>query len=135
MSSPLRHESSGRFPLFTPLKVTIERSGSTRLLRIAGELDMATAGQVQAALDRLDLDAATLVILDLRELDFLDVAGLKTILRADHCCRSHQARLTVIKPRGFAGRLFTLTRAHCELDLTDPPARGWAGLEEIASTT
>jgi STAS domain len=87
-----------RFPLATPLTLTIEESGSTRLLRIAGELDMATAGQVTAALDRLDLDAATLVIFDLQGLDFLDLAG--------------QARLTVIEPRGFASRVFTLTRAH-----------------------
>lgn len=127
MSGLAQAESSGRFPRTRPLALTVADSGSTRLLRIAGDLDLATAGRVTAALDRLDVHGTTLLVLDLQELDFLDLAGLRTILRADDYCKNHQIRLTVVRPSGFARRIFTLTRAHRELDLVDPPAPDWSG--------
>ncbi len=63
---------------------------------------------------------------------FLELAGLRSILRADSYCKKHEIRLTVVKPRGFASRVFTLTRAHRELDLVDPRAPGWSGPAETA---
>ncbi|MDQ5831752.1 MAG: STAS domain-containing protein [Actinomycetota bacterium] len=85
-----------------------------------------------AALDQLDVDRTTLLVVDLQELDFLELAGLRSILRADSYCKKHEIRLTVVKPRGFASRVFTLTRAHRELDLVDPRAPGWSGPAETA---
>ena len=72
-----------------------------------------------AALDRLNVAHTTQLILDLREVTFLDLAGLKTILRANDFCRVHHIAVTVVKPRGLASRVFTLTRVHLELHLVD----------------
>lgn len=102
--------------------LTVEDSASTLVLRMVGDLDLAGIGQVMAALDRLDLATTTHLVLDLRELAFLDIAGLMTILRANDHCRKHHIAVTVVKPRGRASRVFTLTRAHRELDLVDWPA-------------
>ncbi len=132
MSGLAQAGSSGRFRRAGPLGLTVEDSGSTRILRIAGDLDLATVGQVTAALDQLDVDRTTLLVVDLQELDFLELAGLRSILRADSYCKKHEIRLTVVKPRGFASRVFTLTRAHRELDLVDPRAPGWSGPAETA---
>jgi anti-sigma B factor antagonist len=118
------HRLPPRFARTGPLVLTVDDSGSTQVLRIAGDLDLATAGQVTAALDRLELNRTSLLVIDLQRLNFLDLAGLRTILRADERCRNDQIRLTVIKPRGFAGRVFTLTSAHRELELVAPPATG-----------
>lgn len=101
------------------LRLTIEDSASTLVLRIAGDLELAGIGQVLAALDRLDVEHTTQLVFDLREVAFLDMAGLKTILRANDHCRNHHIAVTVIKPRGLASRVFTLTRAHLELHLVD----------------
>ena len=101
------------------LSLTIEDSASTFVLRIAGDLDLAGIGQVLAALDGLDVAHASQLVFDLREVAFLDIAGLKTILRANDYCKDHDIAVTVIKPRGLASRVFTLTRAHLELQLVD----------------
>jgi anti-anti-sigma factor len=124
MSVVQERGSAGRFSRAGPLVLTAEDSVSTVLLRVTGDLDRATVGQVTAALDRLDLARTTLLVLDLQELAFLDLAGLRTILRANNHCKRHHIRCTVIKPHGFASRIFTLTRAHRELDLVDPRALG-----------
>ena len=89
---------------------------------MAGDLDLATSGQVTAALELLDVDRITQLVLDLHEVEFLDLAGLRTILRANDYGKSQEIRVTVIKPRGFPGRVFTLTGAHRELELVDPPS-------------
>jgi anti-anti-sigma factor len=89
------------------------------VLRIVGDLELAGIGQVMAALDRVDVARTTQVVFDLREVAFLDIAGLKTILRANDYCRDHHIAVTVMKPRGLASRVFTLTRAHLELELVD----------------
>ncbi len=125
------------------LSLLVEESGSSLLLRIAGVLDLATIGTVMVALDRVDVDRTTRLVFDLQEVDFLDAAGLNTLLRADAYCEGHEIQVTVIKPRGLARRVFTLTRVHRELDLVDsaaaaapearrPQQKAW--LRRLAST-
>jgi anti-anti-sigma factor len=120
MNGPAEAKSFDRFPRAGRLNLTAEDSASTLLLRMAGDLDLADVGQMTAALDRLDVRRTTLLVLDLQELAFLDLAGLSAILRANDHCKKHHIRLTVIRPRGLASRIFTLTRVHRELDLVDP---------------
>jgi anti-anti-sigma factor len=102
-----------------PLELNVEESGSTLILRMAGDLDLAGVGQVMNALDRLEVGRTTELIFDLRELAFLDLAGLRTILRANDHGKGHDIAVSVIKPRGLASRVFTLTRVHLELHLVD----------------
>lgn len=104
------------------LSLVVEESDSSLLLRMAGGLDLATIGSVMAALDEVDVDRTTRLVFDLQEVDFLDAAGLNTLLRANAYCEDHQIQVTVIKPRGLARRVFTLTRVHGELDLVDSEA-------------
>lgn len=116
MTEPARAQPGG-FARAVPLTLTVEETNSTMLLRMAGDLDLATAGQVTAALDRLDVDRITLLMLDLQELTFLDLAGLRAVLGVNDHCKKHGIRTTVLKPRGLAGRVFTLTRV---LDPVEP---------------
>ncbi|MDQ3588301.1 MAG: STAS domain-containing protein [Actinomycetota bacterium] len=104
------------------LSLVIEESGSSLLLRMAGGLDLATIGSLMAAVDGLDVERTTRLVLDLQEVDFLDAAGLHTLVRANAYCKDHDVQVTVIKPRGLARRVFTLTRVHRALDLVDSPA-------------
>jgi anti-anti-sigma factor len=115
---------AGRISRSGPLVLAVEDYDSTLLVRVGGDLDLATVGQVTTALDQLEFERTTLLVLDLQELAFLDLAGLRTILRANEHCKKHQIRFTVIKPRGLASRVFTLTSVHRELDLVDSRALG-----------
>jgi anti-sigma B factor antagonist len=105
-----------------PLALTIEQYDSTMLVRVGGDLDLATAAQVTTAMDQLEIESTSLLVVDLQELAFLDLAGLRAILRASEHCKKHQIRFSVIKPRGLASRIFTLTSVHRELDLVDSRA-------------
>ena len=89
-------------------QLTVERDASTLLLRLGGEFDLSAIGRVEATLDR-GLRALTRhVVFDLREVSFLDLAGLMTLIRANE--RSHHASfdVQVVAPTGLASRVFTL---------------------------
>jgi anti-sigma B factor antagonist len=119
MTEPTVTRSARPPPYPGPLKLSVEESGTTLVLRMAGDLDLSGVGQVMNALDRLEVGRTTQLIFDLRELAFLDLAGLRTILRANDHGRGHDIAVKVIKPRGLASRVFTLTRVHLELHLVD----------------
>jgi anti-anti-sigma factor len=101
------------------LDFTVTELESTVLVRFAGEIDLATIHQLMAAVETVDLDRIGLLVVDLQDVAFLDLAALKTILRVKDECDRGDVHLTVIAPRGSAGRVFTLTRAHELLDLVD----------------
>ena len=106
----------------SPLMVSVEESGATLHVRLAGEFDLAAVPRVERALDRL-VRAPILrrVILDLRAVSFLDLAGLRTILRADARGRAEAFEVVVVRPHGPASRVFTLTRAGEQLHIVREP--------------
>jgi anti-anti-sigma factor len=91
-------------------------------LRLMGEFDLAAVRRVEHALDRVFQAPTTRrIVFDLRRLQFLDAAGLRTILRANERARAGAFELVVVRPRGTANRVFTLTRAGLELSMVDEP--------------
>lgn len=56
--------------------VAVEGDGPTRLVRLRGECDMASAPALQETLQSLRPPDVTVVVVDASELDFLDSAGL-----------------------------------------------------------
>jgi anti-anti-sigma factor len=109
-------------PAASPLILAVEESDSTLRLRIAGDFDLAGVGRVEHALDRLrDGPAPRRVVFDLRGLAFLDAAGLRTILRTDAQGRARAFEVVVVRPRGTANRIFTLTRAGERLTVVCEP--------------
>jgi anti-anti-sigma factor len=104
----------------TCLTLTVTEAGTNLRLRLTGEFDLSGVRAVETALDRLDeAPAPGRVVFDLRDLRFLDVAGLRAILRADARGRAEAFEVVVIRPRGMANRVFTLTRAAEQLRMVD----------------
>ena len=109
-------------PLADRFQLAVEERESTFFLRLMGEFDLAAVGRVEDALDHVfQVPATSRVVFDLRSLTFLDVAGLRTILRANEGARAGAFELVVVKPLGPANRVFTLTRAGEELTMVDEP--------------
>ncbi len=104
------------------LEISVEESEATLLLRLAGEFDLAGVGPVENALDRLSrAPALRRLVVDLRGLTFLDISGLHTILRAHARGLTEAYEVQVVRPRGFANRVFTLTQAGKQLGMVDEP--------------
>jgi len=106
----------------TPLVVAVDESNSTLRLRLVGEFDLTGVDAVERALGRLSqLPLLRRVVFDLRGVSFLDLAGLRTILRADARGRSEEFEVVVVRPRSTASRIFTLTRAGDQLSIVNDP--------------
>jgi anti-sigma B factor antagonist len=76
MSSEQREIADGT------LVVRTERNGETKLIALSGELDLANAGTVETALAAsLEGDSAPVVI-DMRELEFIDSTGIALLVAA-----------------------------------------------------
>jgi anti-sigma B factor antagonist len=63
----------------------LDRDGA-HVLVLSGELDTASVPILEAAISRLHVDRTTTITLDLRNLRFIDSAGLWTITRATKWC-------------------------------------------------
>ena len=116
-------ERAPRFQRRDGLAVVPEELASTMVVRAEGDIDHASVHQLTGALDQVDLRTITLLVLDLDEVRFLDLAGLNAILSLNEECKSCGVHLSVIAPRGPARRLFRLTRTDQELDLVDAGVR------------
>ena len=106
----------------SPLLVAVHESDATLHVRLTGEFDLATVPLVEKALDRLSrAPALKRLVIDLSAVRFLDLAGLRTILRADARGRAEAFEVVVVRPRGTASRVFTLTRIGEQLSMVSEP--------------
>ena len=86
---------------------------------MADELDIASAPQLERMLRRAEL-SARLVVLDLRELTFMDSFGLRLIADSSHRARRTGRRLLVLRGPAQVQRLFALSRAAQDLEIVEP---------------
>ena len=70
------------YPSPEAFSVRTERHGDAAVVVPTGELDLATAPALEAALQSGFDGVAARVVLDLRELEFIDSSGLRTLLTA-----------------------------------------------------
>ena len=75
----------------------------------AGELDIATAPQLEAAIHELIQSGFDHVVLDLAQVEFLDSTGLRLILRLQASADGGRLRLQVRPGPPAVQKLFTLT--------------------------
>ena len=87
------------------------------LLRVGGELDWGTAQSLQQAIER-HLAEGHSVVLDVRQLEFIDSTGLSVLLKAKH----RASRLTIdFRVGGHRGPVTdVMTRTGTLLWLTSP---------------
>jgi anti-sigma B factor antagonist len=89
-------------------------------VQVAGELDLATSPQLRHTL-REAQRAVPLVVLDLRELSFLDSSGIHVILDADSDAQREEGRLLIVRGPAQVDRMLTLTEIGKQVMLFDLP--------------
>ena len=94
----------------------VSRDGHVRLA-LKGELDMASAPRLSAELERFELEDKDVVCVDLGEVTFMDVSGMRVLLEAAQRARSRQASFVIYNPRRCASRVFGLTAVDRELKI------------------
>lgn len=76
---------------------------------VTGELDIVSAGKLEAVLLQISGDSASAVRLDLSGLTFMDSTGLRTVLRAKELSDSHGFELSLVPGPPKVQRLFEVT--------------------------
>ncbi|HEY5342134.1 MAG TPA: STAS domain-containing protein [Solirubrobacteraceae bacterium] len=101
--------ATSRYAAPKPFACKWQKGGSgAAWVYVAGELDLATASQLRQTLR--DAQAyARLVVLDLRELAFIDSAGIHVILDASLDARQAERRLILVRGPAQVDRVVTLT--------------------------
>jgi stage II sporulation protein AA (anti-sigma F factor antagonist) len=86
--------------------VEVNVSGGT-LVQVTGELDLATCGELEAALQAADL--GTRVVIDLTACDFLDSSGLRVLMAGAGRSESAGGRVVLVAPDPRIRRVLELT--------------------------
>jgi anti-sigma B factor antagonist len=87
-------------------------------VQVAGELDLATSPQLRRTLGEAQ-KAAGLVVLDLRELSFIDSSGVHVILDAARDARRNAGRLLIARGPAQIDRVLTLMDVNTQVMIFD----------------
>jgi anti-sigma B factor antagonist len=91
------------------------------VIGVRGELDLASSPALEQELERGAAAQADVVIVDLRDLEFMDSTGLSVLVRAHQRATEHGQRFGVVKGPQQVQRLLSLTGVADRLTLADTP--------------
>ncbi len=101
------------------LEVVSADAGEQVTVSLKGELDLSTVAKVEEELRRVEASAATLLVLDLSGLTFLDSTGLRAVITADERARAQGRRFVIVKGPDAVQRVFAITRLEERLEMVD----------------
>ena len=102
------------------LRVTIEPLDEACLIRASGELDRSTADRLSSALDAARADGVT-TLLDLSAVSFIDLAGLRVLLRSARAVDAHNwAWFIIVRASSVVRRLVEVSGTTSRLPLVAP---------------
>ena len=87
-------------------------------VRVTGELDIATAPQLEQTLGQAEARCQR-VVLDLRQLTFIDSSGVHVILNAGVRANAAGRRLVLVRGPSHIDRVFDLAQASDSLEIVD----------------
>jgi anti-anti-sigma factor len=91
------------------------------VIGVTGELDLASSPALERELERGVASQAEVVVVDLRQLDFMDSTGLSVLVRAHQRATENGKRFGVVRGPQQVQRLLSLTGVADRLTLADSP--------------
>ncbi|NLT04764.1 MAG: STAS domain-containing protein [Solirubrobacterales bacterium] len=103
----------------TLLEVSSHRHDAIVHVVVSGELDLSTVGRLESELARIEAEDPPTIVLDLKQVTFLDSSGLRVVVAADQRARGTIRRFAVVRGPETVQRIFEITRLDEQLDLID----------------
>lgn len=101
------------------LSMRSRRGDEIHTISLIGELDLATAGDVQAELERVEATDASAIVLDLSALTFMDSTGVRLLVTAHARSRADSSRLTLLRGGTAVQRVMELSGVDVLLPFAD----------------
>jgi anti-sigma B factor antagonist len=99
----------------------VHAEGSAEIVVVRGEIDLATADAVRADL-RAAFERSGTVVLDLREVDFMDTQGLAVVIETQQTSAAEGTRFAITRAPDHVHRLFEMIGLTQRLTIVDDPA-------------
>jgi len=96
-----------------------ERDGDTHAITVSGELDLASAPDLEAELLAVEATDARTIMLDLVGLQFIDSTGLRLLLNAQARSRADSNRLVLLRPTDGVFRVLEIAGLANRLPFAD----------------
>src|SRR5438270_13158792 len=110
MPSPPEQSEVADVPLPGPLRIDTRREGETLIVTLGGELDLASAPDLERELQEGEASGPARVVIDLSGLAFMDSTGLQALLRARERSSSGSHSLVLRRGPHQVQRVFELTK-------------------------
>jgi anti-sigma B factor antagonist len=108
-------------------RLEMRTEGRATLIVVHGELDLASAPELEAELGRLPEPPPELLIVDLRQLDFMDSTGLSILVKAHQRAVEEDREFGLVRGSQQVQRLLELTGVTERLLMADSPEELFAG--------
>ena len=102
-------------------RVEVRKDEQSAVIAVSGELDLASGPELEAELDQLSGPRTRLVVIDLRQLDFMDSTGLSILVRAHQRLAGEGCEVGLVRGSQQVQRLLDLTGVAERLRLVDAP--------------
>ena len=103
--------------------VHLSQPGTGRLeAALSGEIDLSTVAELEERLEGPLHGEPPLLVLDLRQVTFLDSSGLRLLLRLDERQRNLGGRMVLVQGGRRVARVFELTGAGERLEIVADPS-------------
>jgi anti-anti-sigma factor len=90
-------------------------------LAVRGELDIAGVDEFERSLAAVESEQPPVLVIDLREVTFLDSSGLRTLLAAERRAKSDGRRLVLVRGPEPVHRVFEIALLDRRLTFVDAP--------------
>lgn len=101
------------------LTIRSVREGVVHTVALTGELDLATAGDVDRVLEQVEATDAESIVLDLSGLTFMDSTGVRLVVTAHGRSRADANRLTLRRGQAAVQRVMELSGVDVLLPFDD----------------
>ena len=103
------------------LLIDVSSKGERVVLRLDGELDLASVPTLEHAVEGAPLEHATEIVLDLRGLEFIDSTGLRALLLQEERSTERGQAFALVRGPEQVQRLMNLTHLDEHLKIVASP--------------
>jgi len=103
------------------LRIEVREAEGAILVGLHGELDISEVEQAEKVLAAAEAKQPSLLVIDLRGLEFMDSSGIRLVVEADLRARDEERRLVLVRGSDAVHRVFTIALLDRRMEFVDEP--------------